>query len=61
MWDRSETEAYFLAGGGEPGRFIFFWETAMREQRAWLKNSQQRRAYRAGGVISYIISGVKKG
>jgi ubiquinone/menaquinone biosynthesis C-methylase UbiE len=59
IWDRPNTLSYFMAGGGDATSFEILWKKAMKQQSEYITNVHQQRAFRAGGVVAYLISGIK--
>jgi SAM-dependent methyltransferase len=59
MWNKEESLKYYLAGGGKQESFDEYWNLT-RENSVRFKNGLlQKKLYTAGGVVFYLISGVK--
>jgi len=60
-WDRTDTERYFLAGGGIEADFKTIWEQVTNPQHASeLAGAITNKTYHtAGGALMYLISGRK--
>jgi SAM-dependent methyltransferase len=59
IWSLDETRAYFLAGGGDAARFETLWSQVMADEAAFVENARRREAYKAGGCMTYLVSGRK--
>lgn len=60
IWDKKDTKRYYLAGGGEPKKFEYYWLKALdRQNDRVLKGIEMGDYAMAGGKLSYCISGRK--
>jgi ubiquinone/menaquinone biosynthesis C-methylase UbiE len=59
VWDRDTTLQYFLAGGGEAGRFEDLWQQAGRQMQAEIA-AMEAGTYHCGNAhLTYLVSGRK--
>ncbi|AKT36948.1 class I SAM-dependent methyltransferase [Chondromyces crocatus] len=54
---RDETQALFLAGGGDPADFDALWTLALREAQAFREAAIARTLSGARGITCYLVSG----
>jgi SAM-dependent methyltransferase len=57
---RAETEACYLAGGGDPARFEALWALAMRDAQVWKETVLSRRVTGTRGITFYLVSARKR-
>jgi SAM-dependent methyltransferase len=60
IWSRSDTQRYFLAGGGHPDQFESLWNLAMSLAHADAAALQDKSYHTAGGSIIYLVAATKK-
>lgn len=59
IWEKPETESYYLAGGGKPEEFETLWAIVMeRQTRSFLAEKEQKLCAVTGG-LQYLMSGRK--
>lgn len=56
-WRRTETERYYLAGGGAPHAFAGLWALAGAHYRAMVAQLERGTWSAAGGSVTYLVSG----
>jgi SAM-dependent methyltransferase len=56
-WSRSQTERYFVAGGGAPVEFDALWESLFEERRRVQRAMAEGRYVAAGGALFYVAWG----
>jgi SAM-dependent methyltransferase len=61
IWDEATTRRYWLAGGGEPGRFDRLWATALAQRQAVAARLRGGTFSRAGGSLFYVVCGRRPG
>lgn len=59
-WDREVMKSYYLAGGGNPMKFDYYWSQGLKDAQEALKAIDQGSYHSAGGMITYLISARKK-
>ena len=60
IWDKKDSQRYYLAGGGEPDKFEYYWSNALDRQNDRVLEGIEKGDYAAaGGKINYCISGRK--
>jgi SAM-dependent methyltransferase len=57
IWDREETERYYLAGGGDPARFAAAYGRAMDARRRVLAQIDTGTYRSGGGAMTFLVSG----
>jgi SAM-dependent methyltransferase len=57
---RAETEALYLAGGGDPARFEALWALAMRDAQAYKQVVLARQVSGSRGFAFYLVSARKR-
>jgi SAM-dependent methyltransferase len=55
IWERSEAERYFLAGGGARSDFDALWALARSSSKETADSVTQRHFHTAGGCVMYVI------
>ncbi len=60
IWDRHDTERYFMAAGGTSADFSRLWELALREVRATAEAIRTKTYHAAGGGSTYLVWGRKR-
>jgi SAM-dependent methyltransferase len=60
IWSRAETLRYFVAGGGREVDFAALWATAIASQRRALGAIKAGAYAKAGGGVTYLVSGRKR-
>lgn len=58
-WEKSETESYFRAGGGDPAEFAKLWAVVMDRQRVSFRAAKEERLSAVAAGLQYLISGRK--
>jgi ubiquinone/menaquinone biosynthesis C-methylase UbiE len=58
-WDRDEMHRYYVAGGGNPLQFDFYWDLSINDAKETLKEIEAGTYHTAGGCVSYLVSGTK--
>jgi len=58
-WDREDMHRYFIAGGGNPLKFDFYWDLFLEDAKKTIKEIEAGTYHTAGGCVIYLISGVK--
>jgi ubiquinone/menaquinone biosynthesis C-methylase UbiE len=58
-WDRTDTLRYYLAGGGKEEEFEKSWQIFLSELKSSQEAIQSKKLHCAGGMVTYLISGVK--
>ena len=59
IWDKAETQRYFVAGNDSDDQFKFFWNKAMANLAEIHTAIQEKTYHSAGGNMMYLISGIK--
>jgi len=59
IWNRSDTQRYFVAGGGDKTSFERFWSLALAQQKRSAIAIDQGTLVSAGGNVVYLVSGRK--
>lgn len=59
LWDKDETEKYYLAGGGKQNKFEEDWQKYKNQQKKVLEAINRNEYTTAGGSVFYLISGRK--
>jgi 2-polyprenyl-3-methyl-5-hydroxy-6-metoxy-1,4-benzoquinol methylase len=60
IWEKSETETYFRAGGGVPAEFQRLWTNAMDFRRRSFLAAKEERLFGVDAGLQYLISGRKR-
>jgi ubiquinone/menaquinone biosynthesis C-methylase UbiE len=58
-WDRAEMEGYYLAGGGDPGRFDYYWRQGLQDLRDAYAAVNEGTYHCGGGGLTYLVSARK--
>jgi ubiquinone/menaquinone biosynthesis C-methylase UbiE len=58
-WDRAEMEGYYLAGGGDPTRFDYYWRQGLRDIRDAHAAVNDGTYHCGGGCLTYLVSARK--
>jgi SAM-dependent methyltransferase len=59
IWEKAETESYFLAGGGAASEFPKLWDNAMDFHRRSFRAAKEQRLSAVAAGFQYLISGRK--
>jgi len=60
IWNKENSKKYYLAGGGDPDKFEFYWKKALYRQNNIVVNGVQKGTFAtAGGKVTYCISARK--
>lgn len=59
-WDRDEMKKYYLAGGGDPAKFDYYWNQGLKDVKEAVQAIDKHKYHSAGGAITYLISARKK-
>jgi len=59
IWEKSETESYFRAGGGAPAEFPKLWANAMDYRRRSFQAAKEQRLSAVQAGFQYLMSGRK--
>lgn len=60
IWDREETQRFFLAGGGIKQEFETYWQQIMLENQDLEKSLLDGSFHTASGSILYLVAGTKE-
>lgn len=61
IWDKNDTQRYYIAGGGEEERFEEYWNKALDRQNERVLSAIESGDYSTiGGKLTYCISGRKE-
>jgi ubiquinone/menaquinone biosynthesis C-methylase UbiE len=58
-WDRAEMEGYYLAGGGDPARFDYYWRQGLQDIRDAYAAVNDGTYHGGGGCVTYLVSARK--
>lgn len=59
IWDKQETQQYFLAGGGSEIEFPLLWNEVEVVNSKLISSIDNQDYYTAGGAINYVVYGEK--
>lgn len=59
VWNKEETERYYLAGGGKEMEFSDHWELIEKRGQEYLDAINKKQYYAPGGIMHYLTSGKK--
>jgi ubiquinone/menaquinone biosynthesis C-methylase UbiE len=58
-WDRKEMEQYYLAGGGDPARFEYYWRQGLKDAHDTIAAIDEGAYHGGGGCVTYLVSARK--
>jgi ubiquinone/menaquinone biosynthesis C-methylase UbiE len=58
-WDRKEMEQYYLADGGDPSRFEYYWTQRLKDARDAIAAIDEGTYHCGGGCLTYLVSARK--
>jgi SAM-dependent methyltransferase len=58
-WDRAEMEGYYLAGGGDPARFDYYWRQSLQDIHDAHAAVNDGTYHCGGGCLTYLVSARK--
>lgn len=59
VWDKDETQRYFIAGGGTTEEFSAYWLVIEKNNQDYLHAIENNQYYAPGGILHYLTFGRK--